>query len=198
MSEDLENYWSTRYEEEKTGWDIGYPSTPIKTYIDQLEDKNSHILIPGAGNAYEAEYLYQQGFTNVHILDISEIPLNKFKNKNPDFPKENLHNADFFKFEGTFDLILEQTFFCSFVPTTENRSAYAKQMASLLKYDGKLVGLWFNFPLTDDMEKRPFGGNKAEYLTYLSPYFTVNSFEPCYNSIPPRAGKELFGIFTKR
>jgi thiopurine S-methyltransferase len=197
MAENLKQYWSTRYQEAQTGWDIGYPSTPIKTYIDQLDDKNSHILIPGAGNAYEAEYLYQQGFSNVHILDISEIPLKEFKKRNPDFPEENLHNADFFEFKGAFDLIIEQTFFCSFVPTAENRSTYAKQMASLLKEGGKLVGLWFNFPLTGDMEKRPFGGDKKEYTSYLSPYFNLKSFEPCYNSIPPRAGKELFGIFTK-
>jgi len=63
------------------GWDIGYPSTPIKEYADQLTDKSIQILIPGAGNAYEAEYLWKQGFSNVHILDISEIPLKEFKKR---------------------------------------------------------------------------------------------------------------------
>jgi len=53
-------------------------------------------------------------------------------------------------------------------------------------------------PLTGDLEKRPFGGTKEEYLEYLEPYFSVKSFERSYNSIPPRAGKELFGVFTKR
>jgi len=71
MNTNSENkYWSKRYEENQTGWDIGYPSTPIKTYVDQLENKDLKILIPGAGNAYEAEYLWQQGFKNVHVLDI--------------------------------------------------------------------------------------------------------------------------------
>ena len=51
-------YWSKRYKEERTGWDIGFPSLPLKTYIDQLENKDLKILIPGAGNAYEAEYLF--------------------------------------------------------------------------------------------------------------------------------------------
>lgn len=53
-----ETYWTTRYKEKKTGWDIGYPSTPIKAYADQLTDKQLKILIPGAGNAYEAEYFF--------------------------------------------------------------------------------------------------------------------------------------------
>ena len=54
-----------------TGWDIGGPSTPLVKYFDQLADKQRKILIPGAGNAYEAEYLWAQGFSNVHVLDIA-------------------------------------------------------------------------------------------------------------------------------
>ncbi|WP_036147069.1 class I SAM-dependent methyltransferase [Maribacter sp. Hel_I_7] len=193
-----ENYWTERYVEKKTGWDIGYPSTPIKTYVDQLQNKALQILIPGAGNAYEAEYLWKAGFKNVHILDISEVPLKAFKKRNPDFPDSNMHQADFFEFKGQYDLIIEQTFFCSFVPTDTNRKQYAKHMASLLQPNGKLVGLWFDIPLTGDMIKRPFGGNKELYTKYLSPYFKTITFDQCYNSIPPRQGNELFGIFQVR
>lgn len=196
-SDATKEYWSNRYKEERTGWDIGSPSTPIKEYIDQLTDKNIKILIPGAGNAYEAEYLIKQGFTNVYILDISEIPLQEFKKRNPDFPSENLLCDDFFTHTETYDLILEQTFFCSFPPLPELRKKYAKHMFELLNSNGKLVGLWFNFPLTDDMEKRPFGGDKQEYVNYFKPYFKVKTFETAYNSIEPRAGSELFGIFVK-
>jgi thiopurine S-methyltransferase len=193
-----QNYWTERYINLSTGWDIGYPSTPIKEYIDQLTDTSLQLLIPGAGNAYEAEYLWRKGFKNVVVIDISEIPLNNFKKRNPDFPENQLVHGNFFEHKGNYDVIIEQTFFCSFVPTDENRSAYAKQMASLLKPFGKLVGLWFNFPLTNDMEKRPFGGDKTLYLKYLEPYFKTVIFEPCYNSITPRQGKELFGLFTKK
>lgn len=191
-------YWTQRYKSQSTGWDIGYPSTPIKEYIDQLEDKTISILIPGAGNAYEAEYLIQQGFSKVSILDISEVPLAHFQKRNPNFNKARLICEDFFEHDGKYDLIIEQTFFCSFRPTDENRTRYAKQMSHLLQEKGKLVGLWFNFPLTQDLEKRPFGGDRELYLSYLSPYFRVKSFEPSYNSIPQRLGNELFGVFTKR
>ena len=191
-------YWTKRYKEEQTGWDIGYPSTPIKTYIDQLEDHSLKILIPGAGNAWEAEYLFQQGFSQVYVLDISSAPLEAFAKRLPQFPKEQLVQANFFEHEGQYDLIIEQTFFCSFPPIPENRHRYARQMASLLKPGGKLVGLWFDIPLTGDLEKRPFGGDREEYLTYLLPHFKLLTFESCYNSISPRAGNELFGIFQKR
>jgi thiopurine S-methyltransferase len=192
-----QQYWTNRYENQSTGWDIGYPSTPIKEYADQLTDKTISILIPGAGNAYEAEYLWKQGFKKVYILDISEYPLKAFKERNPDFPDRQIIQEDFFKHEGQYDLILEQTFFCSLVPTDENRNAYAEHTACLLKPNGKLVGVWFDIPLTEDLEKRPFGGTKELYLNYLKPYFKTQTFERCYNSIPPRRGNELFGIFEK-
>jgi len=189
------NYWTRRYNEDKTGWDIGCPSTPLKTYIEQLENKTLKILIPGAGNGYEAEYLFNTGFKNVYILDITETPLNNFKRRNPSFPISQLILGDFFTHTATYDLILEQTFFCSFPPIEKTRNAYVKKMSNLLTAEGKLVGLWFNLPLLDDFEKRPFGGNKALYLSYLKPYFKVKTFEKCYNSIPNR--DEFFGIFIK-
>jgi len=70
-------------------------------------------------------------------------------------------------------------------------------MHELLAANGKLMGLWFDIPLKGDLEKRPFGGTKEEYLGYLQPYFSVKTFAQAYNSIPPRRGNELFGIFQK-
>ena len=196
---DSENkFWSLRYEEKRTGWDIGYPSIPLKSYIDQLENKDLKILIPGAGNAYEAEYLFQQGFNNVYVLDISNTPLDEFQKRNPDFPSNQLILGNFFEQEDQYDLIFEQTFFCSFPPMKNNRILYAETMARIILPKGKLVGVWFDFPLKSDMSKRPFGGTREEYLSYLSPYFETIVFERCYNSIKPRMGNELFGIFQKK
>jgi thiopurine S-methyltransferase len=192
-----QTYWKSRYEVQSTGWDIGYPSTPIKAYFDQIEDKNLRILIPGAGNSYEAEYLYQQGFQNIFVLDIVQEPLDNLANRVPDFPKSNLICGDFFEHQGEYDIIVEQTFFCSFPPLPKARQAYAKKMNHLLVKGGKLAGLWFDIPLADDMEKRPFGGSKGEYLSYFEPYFEVKTFEKCYNSIKPRSGNEFFGLMVK-
>jgi methyl halide transferase len=198
-SEKENDYWSKRYETALTGWDLGAPSKPLETYINQLTNKDLRILIPGAGNAYEAEYLWKRGFKNVFILDISLIPLQNVKERLPDFPDNQLVHGNFFEHVGQYDLVLEQTFFCSFPPTTSHRELYAKAMSNLLTTNGKLVGLWFDIPLVEgNMEKRPFGGSKSEYLTYLSPYFHAKTFETCHNSIKPRAGQELFGIFEKK
>jgi methyl halide transferase len=198
QTKEEQEYWSARYEEGQTGWDIGAPAPALKAYFDQIVDKNTRILLPGAGNAYEAAYLWEQGFEHITILDIAEIPLKNFADRNPSFPKQQLIQANFFDHRGEYDLIVEQTFFCSFVPTPENRKLYVHQMASMLPIGGKLVGLWFDIPLTGDMTKRPFGGSKGEYLSYFTPYFEVKTFEKCYNSIKPRHGNEFFGILIRK
>ena len=73
------NSWNQRYISKNTGWDIGFVSTPIKDYIDQINNKNIRILIPGCGNAHEAEYLFKRGFKNIFIVDFSKKALNNFK-----------------------------------------------------------------------------------------------------------------------
>lgn len=181
-------YWTERYEEGQIGWDIGYVSTPIKNYIDQIKDKSIKILIPGAGNAYEAEYLWNNGFRNVFVVDLSIEPLNNLKKRVPAFPSNQLIQLDFFDLEGQFDIIIEQTFFCALNPSL--RTSYVVKMHQLLKPTGKLVGLLFNLPLFDDHP--PFGGKKSDYEELFNNHFRIDKMEIANNSIPPRKGNELF------
>lgn len=183
-----EKYWNDRYNQGQTQWDTGSITRPLKEYFDQLQDPNIKILIPGGGNGYEAEYLHDQGFKYVFLLDFSLIPLEDFRNRNPSFPEIHLLKNDFFKLQETYDLLVEQTFFCALHPS--QRQAYAQKAYELLKPGGHLVGLLFD----DVLNKKfpPFGGNREEYLQYFEPLFKINKFEPCHNSIKPRAGRELW------
>ena len=124
-------YWSIRYQENQTSWDVGEITTPLKNYFDQLTNKDLKILIPGAGNGYEVEYLFNNGFTNVTVIDLSELPLQNLLTRIPEFPKEKLICGDFFAHTGKYDLIVEQTFFCALDPSM--RSDYAKKMQELLE-----------------------------------------------------------------
>ncbi|WP_299314894.1 methyltransferase domain-containing protein [uncultured Aquimarina sp.] len=184
-------FWSNKYKLHQTGWDIGHASPPISSYFDQLDDKDLKILIPGCGNAYEAILLFERGFKNVYILDFVKEILNKFEEKQPNFPKSQILNEDFFSLDDQFDIIVEQTFFCALSP--DQRTAYVSKMKSLLKPEGKLVGLFFDY----DFKKTgpPFGGNQQKYLTLFSSSFKIKTLEKCYNSIPPRMDNELFFIF---
>ncbi len=69
-------------------------------------------------------------------------------------------------------------------------------MSDLLTDKGKLIGLLFDFELTD--EGPPFGGGKVEYLQYFSLFFHIQVLESAYNSIKPRMNRELFFIFEKK
>lgn len=187
-------YWEQRYHDQNTGWDIGEASEPLKTYINRIENKLIKILIPGCGNAYEFDYLKQNGFNDVYVLDVAKNLVDSLKNKNPEIDENYFINEDFFEHSTQYDLILEQTFFCALDPKL--RPKYAKKMFELLSTNGLLVGVLFNVDFGNDFP--PFGGNKAEYLTYFEPYFNIITMESCYNSIEPRKNKELFIILKKK
>ncbi len=182
------DFWNNRYAGNQIGWDVGAPTTPLKEYIDTLEDKGIRILIPGCGNAYEAEYLHEQGFENVFVIDIAPLALEGFQKRVPQFPKDHLILGDFFEHQGEYDLILEQTFFCAIDPKL--RSDYAKKMHELLNPKGKLAGVMFCFELTE--QGPPFGGSVKEYEGYFGKLFKIASMKPCENSIKPRLGNELW------
>lgn len=185
-------FWEKNYTEKNTGWDLGACSPPIKEWIDSQKDKSIYILIPGAGNAYEAAYFHQLGFTNVHVLDFARQPIERFKANYPDFPVKHIHCEDFFTHQGSYDFIVEQTFFCALNP--EMRTDYVKKMSELLKPNGKLIGLLFNREFEGGP---PFGGSSAEYETLFKQYFDLISIEPCLNSIPPRLGSEVFIVIQQ-
>ena len=199
MNEFGKAFWNERWERDDIAWDMGSPSRPLKEYLDSINtDQNKYlkILVPGCGNAYEAEYLHEKGFRNVYIIDFAKKALAEFSNRVPGFPKEHLICGDFFELkENGFDLIIEQTFFCAINPGLRN--AYAMKMFELLSPDGRLVGLLFNDPELK-FDKPPFGGDEQMYRAIFSPYFTFNKFEAAYNSINPRAGRELFIHLRRR
>lgn len=187
------DFWENRYKTEDTGWDVGKITTPLKEYIDQIENKNLKILIPGAGNGYEFDYLISNGFQNVFVVDIAQQPLENLKERNPNF-SNNFIQSDFFELDNQFDLILEQTFFCALNPNL--RSKYVEKMHSLLSSKGKIFGLLFDFELTE--VGPPFGGSKEEYINLFQDKFKLKVLERAYNSIKPRDGRELFFIFEKK
>lgn len=190
-----EAFWENRYKTGQIQWDAGSITIPLKTYFDQERDKGLKILIPGGGNGHEAEYLHQQGFINVYLLDYVSQPLQNFRARVPNFPERHLICKDFFSLtEGSFDLVIEQTFFCA-LPRAM-RAAYVRKMFEILKPKGKLVGVLFSEEFAG--EGPPFGGTAMEYQAYFEPYFILKTFEPCYNSIKRRQGKEIFMILERR
>jgi methyl halide transferase len=189
-----ETYWNARWRNSETGWDIGYAAPAITKYASQLTNKNISILIPGCGNAYEAAYLAENGFTNITLIDIAPEAAAKLEKTFSGSKQVQVICGDFFVHEGAYDLIIEQTFFCALLP--EKRSGYVQKMASLLNKNGKLAGLLFNCAF--EKEGPPFGGSAEAYKVLFEPHFNIQLMETCYNSIPPRTGNELFVLCLKK
>lgn len=185
-------FWEDQYQSGQMGWDIGEVSPPLKDYIDQIKNRHLQILIPGAGNSYEASYLLKNGFTDITVMDIAPTVVKRLKEK---FHSSNLQviEGDFFQHFDHYDLVLEQTFFCAFDPSL--RKNYALHAYDLLKPKGKLVGVLFNHQFDFGP---PYGGGADEYRKIFAPYFHFQTWAPCYNSFPPRAGTEWFMILEKK
>lgn len=191
--------WESRWQTGQTGWDIGGPSPSLTAYADQVPKarRDLRVLIPGCGNGYEAIHLLQQGFTQITMVDIAPTAVQRLKERlDPVVPdwRRFLQPVctDFFTLEGTYDLILEQTFFCALPP--EQRPAYAQKMFDLLAPGGTLAGVLFDREFTGGP---PFGGRAEEYRQIFQPLFQIKTLAPCYNSIAPRAGAEVFVVLKK-
>lgn len=189
-----QSFWNLRWETQNTGWDIGYPSPPIVEYFKKLKNKDLAVLIPGCGNAHEAGFLAENGFTDITLVDIAPKAVEILKEKFKDNPAVKVFCADFFEFEGQFDTIVEQTFFCTHYPW--RREKYAEKAASLLKSKGQIIGVLFASEF--QFEGPPFGGIQSSYKTVFEPWFEIKKMEECYNSIAPRAGNELFIELIKK
>lgn len=187
------NYWDERYQNNQIGWDLGQCSPPIKAYIDQLTAKNIAILIPGCGNAHEAAYLLSKGFTNITLVDIAPSLVAKLKQQF-EGTAVNVLLGNFFDLTGSFDLIIEQTFFCAIDPS--QRKTYVNKVASLLKPGKKLVGLLFNKEF--NQPGPPFGGTVLAYEELFSEAFIILTMEVAYNGIKPRQNTEVFINFSKK
>lgn len=179
------NYWSDRYQRKKTAWDLGEVSSPLVEIFKDIE-KNAKILIPGCGNAYEAEYLFNLGYKNVHIIDFAIEPLETFKKRNESFPHKQIILGDFFEHSGQYDFIIEQTFFCAIQPAL--RTNYVLKTHELLKPKGELLGVLFD---RDFEGGPPFGGRKEDYKTLFSEVFEEVKIQNSLHSIQPRLGAEV-------
>ena len=179
------DFWNNRYENNQIGWDLGGVSPALKFWMDQFPDKSASILIPGAGNAYEVDYLVALGFTNITVIDIAPKLVAALKQRFASVNEVTIILGDFFELEGKFDVVLEQTFFCAIDP--ELRSQYVDKMKDLLTDKGQLLGVLFNRSFIGGP---PFGGSTEEYEVLFRDKFEAK-FLPCDVSHPARKGSEV-------
>jgi hypothetical protein len=187
-------YWEQRHAKADTPWCLKMPSPPLTEYFRQVEDKNRSILIPGAGHHYEAQWLLEEGFTDITVCDISATAIQNIRKLTGFSSRIRYIQDDFFQITGSYDFIAEQTFFCALHPSL--REAYARKIAQLLNVEGRWVAVLFARHF--EQNGPPYGGDEYEYKTLFSKYIEIKDISMCHNSAKPRQDSELFVIGKKR
>jgi methyl halide transferase len=186
-------YWNQRHLNGETGWDIKMVSPPLQDYFDRNRDALGHVLIPGCGQAYEADYLIQSGIKTITVLDFAPALIEQVTERLKD-TSVDVRCEDIFTHTGSYDTIVEQTLFCAIDPS--QRMRYVNQIADLLHDKGIWFGVLFNREF--DRQGPPFGGSESEYRVLFQDRFDLLKMEKCTNSIPQRLGTELFFVARKK
>jgi thiopurine S-methyltransferase len=183
-------YWDNRYLEANTPWDIGHASPALIDFFNSESiDRNSHILIPGGGRAYELTALWDLGYKNIWLCEWSDKAISEAKSINPTIPSDRFILSDFFRLDHNFDFIVEQTFFCAL--PIDLREAFVQKCADLLiEKSGSYVGLLFDKIF--EHEGPPHGGSPDDYKRLFQEQFDIKTLTKSSMSIEPRMGNELF------
>jgi len=82
--EERKAHWDKIYaskQPSEMSWNQEYPQTSLDFIHQAHLDKQSHIIDIGGGNSKLVDYLLEEGFENIAVLDISEEALKKVKER---------------------------------------------------------------------------------------------------------------------
>lgn len=195
-------YWSSRYQQGQTGWDIGAP-TPV--FVQMLETgqfplkAGATVLVPGCGYGHDALLLAKAGY-EVIAVDFAPEPLAFLREKAYGLPI-TIYEADYFDLPALLktpvDMILEYTCFCAIDPS--QRRLYFETAYKLLGSGGWLVGLFFPIaPESMPLEGPPFPVfiQELEKLSTAAGFRLKHQENPAA-SHPARKGREALWLLQK-
>lgn len=183
-------YWEQRYQDGRTGWDLGQPAPPfVSLCVSAAAPKPGRIAVLGAGRGHDALFFAEQGFDVVGFdlapAAIAEATLAaQTRNQSAQFLQRDIFNLEP-EFAGQFDYVLEHTCFCAIAP--ELRPAYVDVVHGLLRSGGELIALFWAHTMPGGP---PFGATVAELQERFAAQFDLVSWELAANSVDGRQGAE--------
>ncbi|HLN72244.1 MAG TPA: class I SAM-dependent methyltransferase [Prolixibacteraceae bacterium] len=84
MIDSTKHHWDTIYQtkaENEVSWYQTYPSSSMKMIESYNLPLNANIIDIGGGDSRFAEALIDKGYTNIHVLDISESAIRRAKER---------------------------------------------------------------------------------------------------------------------
>ena len=131
MTLDRKKHWETVYETknpEQVSWTQDIPKTSLEFINSFGLDRTAKIIDIGGGDSKLVDYLLEEGFENITVLDISEKSLKKAQNRlGEKANKVNWIVSDITEFEPktTFDVWHDRATF-HFLTTPEQIKKYIK------------------------------------------------------------------------
>ncbi|MGF1539536.1 MAG: methyltransferase domain-containing protein [Pleurocapsa sp.] len=187
--------WEQKYQEHSDRWNLGCPAPP---FINLLASANApqpgKIAVLGCGKGHDALLFAEAGF-EVTGFDFAPTAIAeatttaKARKIEAQFLQQDIFALDR-EFAHSFDYVLEHTCFCAI--SNEWRSQYVEVVKSILRPNGKLIGLFYTHNRSGGP---PFGVKPKEVLEYFTPYFEPIVFEVAKDSISRRQGDEHLAIF---
>ena len=187
--------WEQRYQESRDRWNLGSPAPP---FVNLLASTNApqpgKIAVLGCGKGHDALLFAEAGF-EVMGFDFAPSAISEAKA----IAKARKIEARFLQrdifalpqeFSESFDYAIEHTCFCAIEP--ELRSQYVEVVKSILRPNGKLIGLFYTHNRPGGP---PFGVKPQEVLDYFAPDFEPVIFQVAKDSIARRKGDEHLAIF---
>ncbi len=190
-SVEKESFWSNRYKESHTPWDLSTHHPSIDWVVPRLKLSKSKVLVAGSGKGHDAAKFKSLGH-EVTGVDFSLDAVNEAKRLYPDvhFECEDIFTRNL---DSKFDVVFEHTLFCAISPA--KRGQLIKSWLRQLRDDACLIGV---FNVSSKQDGPPFGLTEWELEQLLSPYFIINFWGRLRDKESPRSGKELFIQAQKR
>jgi methyl halide transferase len=189
--------WQRHYDEDDLGWDLGQVSPPFVNLFESKTIFPGKTLVPGCGRGHEVIFFAENGF-EVTAVDFSLGAINHLQStvQERKLKCEILH-MNFFEmdagYNGTFDMLIEQTFFCAISP--EQRTSYVSTVARALKQGGMLAGLFYH---TGEEGGPPFNTTREDIVKHFSDLFEIRQLTKAEDSAEKRKNKEWLVILIKK
>ena len=191
--------WQEAWRAGRTPWDAGRSAPALIDLMDSERVPSGRVLVPGCGTGYDLATLARADRQVVGI-DVSEEARAAFVAAHQDLPGRVVYEvADFFSYDADdgFDFVWDYTFFCALDP--DQRGAWAKTMARLIKPSGILATLIFPYedPISD-REGPPWPINTGLVRSFIEGAFDELEARAVDRSHPGREGREHLALWRRR
>jgi SAM-dependent methyltransferase len=189
--------WERHYDTDDLRWDLGEVAPPFERLWEERNISPCKAIIPGCGRGHEAVFLAERGF-QITAVDYTRgaVSLLDGALAAKNLPGEVLH-LNFFeldaKYNNSFDLMLEHTFFCAINP--DMRQEYVTTAGRILKSGALFIGLFYE---TGEKDGPPFNTGKRDIEECFSEKFEIEILNKTIHSAERRQGKEWLAILKRK